>query len=75
MALAAALACLATATRGGSRAADGPQELQALAKLAPEFEKRNCKIVGLSVDDGASNPSFHGSVRDRVSIIMLHALV
>ena len=35
----------------GARA--GAQELQALAKLTPEFEKRNCKIVGLSVDDGA----------------------
>src|SRR3974390_1812992 len=39
-------------------------ELGAVAKLKPEFEKRNVKVVALSVDDVASHKKWTGEMED-----------
>jgi alkyl hydroperoxide reductase subunit AhpC len=39
-------------------------ELGAVAALKPEFEKRNVKVIGLSVDSGASHEAWSEDIRD-----------
>ncbi|HZF29381.1 MAG TPA: peroxiredoxin [Gammaproteobacteria bacterium] len=39
-------------------------ELGYLAKLAPEFEKRDCKIIGLSVDPVTDHARWLGDIKD-----------
>lgn len=39
-------------------------ELGALAALKPEFEKRNTKVIGLSVDPLESHQKWEGDIRD-----------
>ena len=39
-------------------------ELGALAALKPEFEKRNCKIIGLSVDSVADHNAWVGDIEE-----------
>ena len=39
-------------------------ELGAAAALKPEFEKRNCKMVGLSVDSVESHHRWEGDIKD-----------
>ena len=39
-------------------------ELGYLAKLAPEFEKRNCKVIGLSVDPIGDHQRWLDDIRD-----------
>ena len=39
-------------------------ELGAAAKLKPEFEKRNCKIIAVSVDDVKSHTGWIGDIED-----------
>ena len=40
-------------------------ELGYMARIKPEFDKRNVKIIGLSVDVGAGRPDRPQRVRDR----------
>jgi alkyl hydroperoxide reductase subunit AhpC len=39
-------------------------ELGRAAQLKPEFEKRNCKIIGLSVDSVTSHQKWVGDIKD-----------
>jgi len=39
-------------------------ELGLVAKLKPQFEKRNCKVIALSVDDVASHKGWIGDIED-----------
>src|SRR5262249_15373723 len=39
-------------------------ELGLVAKLKPQFEKRNCKVLALSVDDVASHKGWIGDIED-----------
>ena len=39
-------------------------ELGAVAKLKPEFEKRNCKVIAVSVDDVKSHQGWIGDIED-----------
>jgi alkyl hydroperoxide reductase subunit AhpC len=39
-------------------------ELGRVAQLKPEFEKRNCKIIGLSVDGVDAHVKWEGDIRD-----------
>lgn len=39
-------------------------ELGAMAGLAPEFEKRNCKVIGLSVDPVESHKAWSGDIKE-----------
>jgi alkyl hydroperoxide reductase subunit AhpC len=39
-------------------------ELGRAAQLKPEFEKRNCKIIGLSVDPVTSHQKWEGDIKD-----------
>jgi len=39
-------------------------ELGAAARLKPEFDRRNCKIIGLSVDSVASHHQWEGDITD-----------
>jgi thioredoxin-dependent peroxiredoxin len=39
-------------------------ELGAVAKLKPEFEKRHCKVVGLSVDTVADHKKWAGDIEE-----------
>ena len=39
-------------------------ELGAVAKLKPEFEKRNTKVIGLSVDPVESHRKWEGDIKD-----------
>ena|SRR5690606_20492305 len=39
-------------------------ELGSLAKLEPEFAKRNCKVIGLSVDPVTDHQRWLGDIRD-----------
>src|SRR5215510_11913202 len=39
-------------------------ELGYMAKLEPEFAKRNCKIIGLSVDPVENHERWLGDIRD-----------
>jgi alkyl hydroperoxide reductase subunit AhpC len=39
-------------------------ELGAVAALMPEFEKRNCRVIGLSVDPVASHHQWEGDIAD-----------
>src|SRR5499427_7976899 len=39
-------------------------ELGYVAKIKPEFEKRNCKVIALSVDDVASHKGGIGDIED-----------
>ena len=39
-------------------------ELGYMAKLQPEFEKRNCKIIGLSVDPVTSHAKWAGDIEE-----------
>lgn len=43
-------------------------ELGSLAALKPEFEKRNCKIIGLSVDSVDDHNAWIGDIEDTVGI-------
>jgi thioredoxin-dependent peroxiredoxin len=39
-------------------------ELGYMAKLGPEFERRNVKIIGLSVDDGSDNAAWADDIEE-----------
>src|SRR5262247_4287027 len=39
-------------------------ELGLISKLKPQFEKRNCKVIALSVDDVASHKGWIGDIED-----------
>src|SRR5437660_11816555 len=39
-------------------------ELGYMAKLQPEFEKRNCKIIGLSVDPASSHSKWAADIEE-----------
>ncbi len=39
-------------------------ELGYMAKLAPEFEKRNCKVIGLSVDPVESHLKWEKDIEE-----------
>jgi alkyl hydroperoxide reductase subunit AhpC len=39
-------------------------ELGYVAKLVPEFQKRNCKVIGLSVDPVASHLKWEGDIEE-----------
>ena len=45
-------------------------ELGRVAKLKPEFEKRNCKVIGLSVDDVASHRKWVGDIEETQGVRM-----
>ncbi len=45
-------------------------ELGRVAKLKPEFDKRNCKVIGLSVDDVASHRRWVGDIEETQGVRM-----
>ena len=50
-------------------------ELGALAKLAPEFARRNCKIIGLSVDPVADHARWLADIADVTGGIVDYPLI
>ena len=44
-------------------------ELGYMAKLAPEFQKRNCKVIGLSVDPVESHLKWEKDIEEQQSFI------
>jgi len=45
-------------------------ELGAVARLKPEFDKRHCKVLALSVDDVPSHRSWTGDIEDTQKVTM-----
>ncbi len=45
-------------------------ELGRVAKLKPEFDKRNCKVIGLSVDDVASHRRWVADIEETQGVRM-----
>lgn len=50
-------------------------ELGYVAKIKPEFEKRNCKVVALSVDDVASHKKWIGDIEETQSVKMNYPIL
>lgn len=50
-------------------------ELGYLAKLAPEFEKRNCKVIGLSVDPVSDHERWLGDIVDVTGQLVSYPLI
>jgi alkyl hydroperoxide reductase subunit AhpC len=50
-------------------------ELGYLAKLVPEFEKRNCKVIGLSVDPVGDHQKWLNDIRDVTGNAVTYPLI
>jgi alkyl hydroperoxide reductase subunit AhpC len=50
-------------------------ELGYLAKLVPEFEKRNCKVIGLSVDAVTDHQKWLNDIRDVTGNTVTYPLI
>jgi thioredoxin-dependent peroxiredoxin len=50
-------------------------ELGYLAKLQPEFAKRNCKVIGLSVDPVSDHEKWVGDIKDVSGVAVTYPLI
>jgi len=50
-------------------------ELGYMAKMAPEFEKRNCKIIGLSVDPVESHLRWEKDIEDVQGVAVTYPMI